>query len=345
MAVHAAVQQQEIGRIVAGQAIGSDADANVAVSAMTGLTEQWCSLGQHARVVRAMWLVAVGAVFGHRRMLPKVRAALVGVAGIAILVDVEIGQHGLVGRSMRRMAIAAGHFAVPHRVRVSVLALGFLTDVTVRTDLVLSVGQGHGITPLMGIVTVSAADFVALVGTAIPEIVALFQMAAGAHFVLLVDRPVGVGSISGHGRSLQTRNDWPDVVSARTVASLTLQLAFTKRRAFVGADRVRAFEQIHQMGGFRARVAPHALLRTVGGVFGRRIVRRHHPGGCGNQGQRDERVQCLSASTQVLLLSVSILAETFPARRAFSAGGPDFLFENGYESSHPQVGDDAYFSP
>ena len=63
-----------------------------------------------------MRLVAIGAVFHHRRMLPQERTAPFGVATQAVLVDRGLSQLAGVGRSVRIVTARARYlaFAVRH---------------------------------------------------------------------------------------------------------------------------------------------------------------------------------------------------------------------------------------
>ena len=71
---------------------------------------------QHAGLVGAVRVMAIGAVFRYRLMFPQERTALVGVALIAGLIDRMFLQVGGRRRAMRVMAVGADHLALPDRV-------------------------------------------------------------------------------------------------------------------------------------------------------------------------------------------------------------------------------------
>jgi len=64
---------------------------------------------------RAVRLVAVGAVFKYRRMLPKKRSAPLGMTGVTVLVNAGLLQLGWIGAAMRVVAIRADDLSFFHR--------------------------------------------------------------------------------------------------------------------------------------------------------------------------------------------------------------------------------------
>ena len=89
---------------------------------------------QHLLVVRAVGVVAVQAVLAHRRVLPQERAALLGVAGVAVLVDRGLQQHLVVGRAVRVVAARALQLALAHRHVAGAEQLGLLLQVAARAQ-------------------------------------------------------------------------------------------------------------------------------------------------------------------------------------------------------------------
>src|SRR3954467_3269814 len=92
---------------------------------MTALAEERLLADQHAIVVRTVRVMAGDAALADRRMLPEIRAALVGVAARAALVDGRAGtQQPEIGAAVDVVAGRAGQGALPHRhVVVAVLPL------------------------------------------------------------------------------------------------------------------------------------------------------------------------------------------------------------------------------
>ena len=70
---------------------------------------------QQEVIVRAVRIVTVQAILGHRRVLPQERPALLGMALEASLVDGRRLQQVFAVAAVRIMAIRAHHFAFAHR--------------------------------------------------------------------------------------------------------------------------------------------------------------------------------------------------------------------------------------
>ena len=121
-------------------------------------------------VVRAVRRVAVEAVLAHRRVLPEERAALLGVALVAELVDRAGDQVGLGQRAVRVVAGQAVHLALAHGVVRGLLHLRAHVLVALEAGLGLHRGADHRIGRGRGVdlVAVQAADALALVRTAHP---------------------------------------------------------------------------------------------------------------------------------------------------------------------------------
>lgn len=105
---------------------------------MTLLAKKWGPPRQRSRVIGAVGLVTVRAVFGHRLVLPQMRPANFRVAFETTLVDRRTGKHGFVETSMGLMTVRAGHFAELHRVAIRTVDLCSLLDMAVTTDLCLT---------------------------------------------------------------------------------------------------------------------------------------------------------------------------------------------------------------
>ena len=82
---------------------------------MTRLTQKRAGDDQQFLVIRAMRDVTVHAVLAHRCVLPQERTALLGVAGVALVVDRDGVDH--LGRlsPVRVVAVVAGDLAFADR--------------------------------------------------------------------------------------------------------------------------------------------------------------------------------------------------------------------------------------
>ena len=86
-------------------------------------------------LIGAVGVVAVQAVLTDRRVLPEERAALLGVAGVAVLVDRGLQQHLVVRRAVRVVAARALHLALAQRHVAGADELGLLLQVAARAQL------------------------------------------------------------------------------------------------------------------------------------------------------------------------------------------------------------------
>ena len=96
---------------------------------------------QHARLIGAVGVMTVRAVFTHGLVLPQERAAFFRVALVADLVDRVLGQLMRAGRAVRVVAIGTDDLAVPDRVVRALVDSSPLVLVTGETDL----GLGHSV--------------------------------------------------------------------------------------------------------------------------------------------------------------------------------------------------------
>ncbi len=70
---------------------------------------------QQLRIIRPMGLMAVRAVFHHRRMFPEKRPTPLRMATQAVFVRCALDELLGIGRAMRIVAARASHFAFPIR--------------------------------------------------------------------------------------------------------------------------------------------------------------------------------------------------------------------------------------
>ena len=88
----------------------------VADCAMAARAHEVHAFFHEAGFIGAVRRVAVQAVLANRLVFPQHRTALIGMAGVAGLVDREFFEQLGTSRTMRVMAIRANHFALTHRV-------------------------------------------------------------------------------------------------------------------------------------------------------------------------------------------------------------------------------------
>src|SRR6056297_4303120 len=105
------------------------------------------------------------------------------MAFVTVLVDRRARKHRLVGRAVRLMAARAGHFALPEGMRICLVDLGTLLDMAADTGVGLTGRDRHRVAPDVRIVTVGAADVLALVRAAFPEAVFLLGVTILADLV------------------------------------------------------------------------------------------------------------------------------------------------------------------
>src|SRR5205814_3370629 len=157
------------------------------------LAQQRGALGQQRGSHGAVHGVAQRAVLGHRRVLPQQRAALLGMAAGAGLVDGGLVQHRWARRAVRVVAVAAGHLAEAHGVRRGLLEIGTLLLVARQADLGLRALGAHRVLVGMQLVAVGAGQLVAVVRADVPGTAPLVLVTAQARLVALLHREEGAG--------------------------------------------------------------------------------------------------------------------------------------------------------
>jgi len=85
---------------------------------VTTLAQHRAAHRQHAGIIRAMRVVAVATILGHRGMFPKIRSAFLRVAVEAGLIERHLGKLPFTRCAMSAMAAAAVHLALPDGVRI-----------------------------------------------------------------------------------------------------------------------------------------------------------------------------------------------------------------------------------
>ena len=66
-------------------------------------------------VVRTVRIMAVGAIFHDRNMLPHERTSPLCVAGVAVLIQTRLLEHDGIGSAVRIVAVATGDLSLPKR--------------------------------------------------------------------------------------------------------------------------------------------------------------------------------------------------------------------------------------
>lgn len=102
--------------------------------AMALLAEPWLTHTQHAWLVGAVRIVAIGAILTHRLVFPQERSAFFLMALVTGLVDGILGELIGTGRAVRIMAVGAGHLAFPDRVVRSFVDLCAFVLMTGKAD-------------------------------------------------------------------------------------------------------------------------------------------------------------------------------------------------------------------
>ncbi len=87
----------------------------VAARVVAGVADARHARFQQLRVVAAVRLMTVGAVFHDRRVLPEEGTAALGVAAQAVLVDARLQELAGVGATVWVMATGASHLALAIR--------------------------------------------------------------------------------------------------------------------------------------------------------------------------------------------------------------------------------------
>lgn len=113
MAVYASVSQDTIVRGVHTGVIVQRARMTIRVVAP--LAQQRRCLDQHLIVMRSVRVMAVQAIFAHRRMLMKERPAFFGVAAVAKIGDLVIKELFWHSAVVGVVAVVAGDFSIHDR--------------------------------------------------------------------------------------------------------------------------------------------------------------------------------------------------------------------------------------
>lgn len=245
----------------------------VALERMALLTQiRQAQLGR-CRVIRAVRIVAVGAILAHRRMLPQHRAALFGVAVVTGFVDRGGLQIAGADAAMRIVAAQARHLALALRHVHGTLHLGALLDMATTAYL----RRDGGAAGVNG-VAISAIQLRHIVLTAgpvhaIPARMALQAGSGAVRVVLLAE----ILDSPGGARALFAGD--LDVFGSAAMAGLAPDLLQVTLR--IVAPRL-AVCALH-IGTLSILVTGEALLFTD--VFFGCLLRRNRKWNCSEQAQ------------------------------------------------------------
>ena len=132
----------------------------------------------------AVWLMAIAAIFSDRCMLPQQRTTLLLVTGVAGTVDSISDQRELRGRTVRIVAVSAGHAAEADRMRKRLLRIGALFQMTGIANLCLVLGPEHGLMGRMHRMTIRAVQIFHVMDAAGPVQADLFGVAGHALLIM-----------------------------------------------------------------------------------------------------------------------------------------------------------------
>jgi hypothetical protein len=135
---------------------------------VTALTQHWSSHGKHARVIGTVRIVTIAAIFGDRRMLPKIRATFFRMTIEAGVVQGLLHKLQIIGCAMIAMTAAAIHLALTYWVRVRLQRLRSLLLMALETDFGLRRGHQNRILSRMARMAICAGDFVDVMIVAVP---------------------------------------------------------------------------------------------------------------------------------------------------------------------------------
>ena len=141
-----------------------------------------------------MRVVTITTVLGNWRMLPQVRATLLGVAVEAGLVERLLGKLPLARCAMSTVAAAAVHLALPDRVRIRLESLCALLLVAFEAHVGLRRRHQNGIAGGVARMAIGARYVIHIVVVAVPAEACIGCMTIQAQAILHVDRRTGTGT-------------------------------------------------------------------------------------------------------------------------------------------------------
>ena len=186
-------------------------------------------------LIGAVGIVAVQAVLAHGRVLPEEGTALLGVAGVAVLVDRGLQQHLVVGGAVRVVAARALQLALAHGHVAGAEQLGLLLQVAAGAQDHLRLAEerlGDDLALGVRVVAGHAGDVPAVVRRAHPVLLVALVVALHADR-RRIDRAQGL-----EGADLRLVAAAVHVRLAGAVAALAALRVPGVRRALEGLGRV-----------------------------------------------------------------------------------------------------------
>ena len=155
---------------------------------MAALAQHRTAHRKHARVIRAVRVVAVAAILGDRCMFPEIRAALFGMAVEAGVVQRLLGKLPLARITVSAVTAAAVHFTLAYRMRIGLQRLRALLLMALKANFGLRRGHQDRITGRVAGMTVGTRNVVHVVIVAVPTKASVRIVAAEAGSILKLHR-------------------------------------------------------------------------------------------------------------------------------------------------------------
>lgn len=205
---------------------------------VTTLTKRRGAHAEHSGIVRAVWVVAVAAVLGDRRVFPQVGATCFRMAVVAGVVGRRPGEQAVSRLAVCVVTTAAIHLALPDRMRIRFHRLRALLLMAVETHVGLRRRGQHWIAFNVAGVAISTGDGVGIMSAAVPGKARLRQVAIHAVGVLFGDWRSGVGSEYHNRWTFLAATNASGMITAGAVAGFALQLTVTERGVGITGDSV-----------------------------------------------------------------------------------------------------------
>lgn len=292
VAVHAGLSQQKRRRNIVGQTAFVLRQARVASLRVATLAQHRRAHAQHAWLRRAMWVMAVVAVLGNRRVFPKIGTAYLGMAVVAGCIDGAAGQQSFRRVAMRAVTAGACHLALPYRVGIGLHSLGTLLLVAVEADFGLRRCRKDRVSLDMHRMTIGTGDRVVVMRAAVPGEARVCLVAFRAISILVRDRRRRVKTESDDRRSFLASSNPSGMIAGRSMAGFTLQLAMPEggigilRHSVLGAkdcqDDLLIMTLETRIGTLAAVVRELRPVTSCLGIYDR-------GGGDGHEGHRQHR--------------------------------------------------------
>ena len=226
MTVQASVRQQELRGSARRQLIRHLRQAAVTHRRVAFLTKLGCPPREQTGLVRAVRHVACEAILRSRRMFPKERPPLLGMAGKARLVHAVMQRQRLPYPAVRIVTVTTDELPLPHRVGRALQRVCEHAAVAGATYLALHLRCPHRVRVGMNAMAVGTREVSLLVGAAQPVGALVGFVARKAQPILQLGRRVAALAEIQHRLAAGTFRQHPAVVlPRRPMARLALQTA------------------------------------------------------------------------------------------------------------------------